>query len=230
MHATCPTCRHEIAIGSTDHGAVLLCPLCETRVPVQRPRQFTQAARPQRPRERWLGQILFVFGTISLVAFAVCGLAGYALYDHVAEPDFVPYTSREGRFTLEFPGKPYRATPMGFPAVILERAVPDETYMILWVDLPAERMQAGAEAILDEACSGASEFNASVAQEISRRTIVSSGHSGREMVFQVAGSQGKGMMRVVLAGSRLYLLFVGGEFIQTDTVRARLFFESLTIK
>jgi hypothetical protein len=229
MPATCPTCLHEFDLGSADCGSVLACPLCEGHVAVRRPREYAVAVKPVRPQERWLRQILLVFGTIALVVFAICGGAGYALYDHVAEPDFVPYASAEGRFRLEFPGKPYRANPLGIEAVILERSVPDEAYMILWVDLPEERMAAGAEAILDETCAGASQFNAAVAEEISRGPIRCGRWPGREMVFHVRGEQGKGMMRAVLARSRMYLLFAGGSFIQTDTARAKQFFESLSI-
>lgn len=233
MTAKCPTCYHCIPIHDADHGSWLLCPQCEGRVPVKRSWQFTRQAPPQRPRERWLGQILAVIGGFGFLLLGCSGLIGYAFYDHVTEPDFITYTSTDGHFRLDFPGKPYRAKPttgsVSLDAVILERTVPDEAYMIGWVDLPKERMAHGADAILDEACNGASQYNAAMAEELSRITIACSGYPGRETVFSMKGKPGKGLMRVVLTRQRLFLLFVAGNFIQTDTTRARHFFDSFKI-
>jgi hypothetical protein len=107
-----------------------------------------------------------------------------------------------------------------------ERSVPNDTYVIAWIDLPPERLALGADFLLNEACSGASSYNPMVAKEMSRTMMTFNGYPACEMVCAVHGSQGKGIFRAVIVEKRAFLLFVGGGFIQADSERARHFLDS----
>jgi hypothetical protein len=203
---------------------VKLPPVVSKPLPIEEP-------RPYRLVVKSLG---FTAGLFFML-FGICGLAGYVVYDHLAEPEFTLYTDEEGRFSIEFPTrKPSRIEPMAwtadgpvsFPAVMYERSIPNDAYIIAWIDLPPERLALGADFLLNEACSGASTYNPLVAKEMSRTMMTCDGHPACEMVCAVHGSQGKGIMRAVIVGKRCYLLFVGGGFIQADSERARHFLDS----
>ena len=190
--------------------------------------------KPKRHRNLWT-RFGLALGFSLCVLFVLCGGAFYIVYDYVADPEFVVHDDTTGRFRIEFPGKPWRANPVSwghggltsFPMVAYERTWPDETYAIAWRDLDDEEMQFGAEANLNMVIDGATSFNPILKEVIRRESLTVCGHPAVDVVMAVHYSQGKGFLRAVLAGKRLYVLSVGGAWIQDDSERARHFLNSL---
>src|SRR5262245_55614170 len=239
MTVSCPTCRERIDSTDAFYGDTIICPACEGLVPVRPMPSAEVRTAPPRRRTNWFPAVsaVGIISGILLFMFGCCGLFSYAVYDHVTEPDFKSFTDKEGRFSIEFPGKPFRTRPttftqvgpISFDCVMLEKALPDEAYVVVWMDLPPERLGVGADVILNDAATGASMYNPAIVSEVSRTRMTCCGCPCYEVVCAVKQSQGKGIFRVLLSGKRMYMVFVGGGFIQPDSTRARYFLDSLDV-
>ncbi|CAN5553983.1 hypothetical protein BH11PLA2_BH11PLA2_05740 [soil metagenome] len=184
-------------------------------------------------RKLWTRFIGISVGLL-LMFTGLCGGAVYLVYENVSEPEFAVHDGAVGRFTVEFPGKPWRANPVSwghggitsFPMVAFERTWPDETYAIAWRDLDEDELQFGPGVILNSVIDGSTSFNPILKEVLRREELTVHGHPAVEVVLAVHYSQGKGYLRAVLAGKRLYVLSVGGAWIQDDSVRAKYFLNS----
>jgi hypothetical protein len=194
------------------------------------------AKSPLKPRGTTQMWPRFAAGLIGvcIVITLVCGGVGFAFHDHITEPDFHRYDSKDGRFAVDLPGRVYTARPMtwgpngitSFPMVGVERAWPDEHYLVAWMEIPKEQLALGEGLIMDEAINSAANVDGMV-KAVERTGAINVGHrEGREAILTTSHLGGKAILRVAVAHGRLYIIFVGGGFIQPDSTRARRFLDS----
>ena len=130
------------------------------------------------------------------------------------------YTSPEGRYRVQFPGKPKITeqtvpTPVG-PIITKVASTKDWSRterMVMYADFPGGLIHTGnKDRMLDGACQGmATEANLVI---LSKTPIAMNGHPGREVSFETQEGHRAGKMtgraRIYLVGDRLYQVFIAG--------------------
>jgi hypothetical protein len=140
---------------------------------------------------------------------------GLGLADDVKVQDF---TSKEGKFSVAFPGKPKEATKeadsaagkLTFTRFTYEDG--DTGLLVIYCDYPPQlRKQKGAEKILDDARDGCVEKAKGKLADENKRTIGKEKEPGRELLIQLP-DEGKPYFRsrMYLVGDRLYQVIVVG--------------------
>jgi hypothetical protein len=144
-----------------------------------------------------------------------------------AEPQWVPFKSQEGRFSVDMPGTPQSQQRLqGDIVVKIVQVVEGRAgaFSLSYNDLP-EVGPAGATLaqVLDQVGTMGKEVGA-------RTQIRVQGHPGLETEFEIQG--GHAWYRTVLVGKRLYQMnvFAQGPTKSSYAPRARRFFDSFQIQ
>ena len=128
------------------------------------------------------------------------------------------FTSKEGKFSVAFPGKPKEATKdadsaagkLSFTRFTYEDG--DTGLLVIYCDYPPKlRKEKGAEKILDDARDGCVEKAKGKLTDEKKRTIGKDKEPGRELLIQLP-DEGKPYFRsrMYLVGDRLYQVIVVG--------------------
>jgi hypothetical protein len=146
---------------------------------------------------------------------------------------WVPFSSPEGRFAVEFPTPPVRAespveTPAG-PATMHTHTAkgPSAAYVVAWADYPPEALQADLEQMFDQTRAG---LVANLRGElVSEEKLEIQGRPGRALTLRVGGAGTVLEARLVLVDERLYQVAVVNSEGHADTPEAQRFFRSFEI-
>jgi hypothetical protein len=138
------------------------------------------------------------------------------------------YTSDEGRYSVELPGRPKtrtetKPTPLG-PIVVkftYAEATPESVFMVNHCDLPVARATDDPRAIFDDGCAEA--MASSQGKQQSSKDVTFEGFPGREVIFNGTqrGRSFRCHTRLLLVGRRLYqTMWIGsGEEPAADVER-----------
>lgn len=236
---TCPHCREHLDIPAEFRGRPVRCGNCQTvftpttdDVPVV----TRSSSRPAVPRARHVdddeydrpprrqsnaGVVLLVAVTLFAVG-GCCGgisLIGY----HETNPEFVTYASPEGKFKVDFPAEKPSKSSITNPLddklegemVTAERVYGEERYTVKSYPLhPAGEKLTPEQALKQVADAEVGLLDAK--PEVKRDARDDLKHGGFPAVDVMTGSGNgftgrQGMVRVILAGKRVYVLSVTGQ-------------------
>jgi LSD1 subclass zinc finger protein len=189
-----------------------------------------------RPRRRKRGSNtwvwLLVLGVFGLCVLPCGGLIVFGIaLDH---PSFQPYDSAKGRFTAEFPGKPaetQQAAETGGirHAVEYRRSLPEETYFVHYLDLPAQPTGDKAiDKVLQDACDRTVRILPGSSEE-SRSPTTADGYPAMDLHVEHPGGTST-FVRFVLAGRRLYSVGITGAGLAAESQRLQHFQAAFKIK
>jgi hypothetical protein len=201
----------------------------DDRPPRRRPRRRRPAPRPAgRGPLFW---VLMVFLGLTLVGVSCCGGLLW-----VARPQWRTYESAAGGFKCELPAAPRTdmariAGVPNDPDVKIEGTIlwgKLEEYSVVYAEIdPGKRQTTTDEALIDEAVTEAINDTPGTRKE-SERAVTVSGFPGKEVVFYHP-DDGRALMRVVVADTRIYIVVAGGRFASADEPRVRRFINSFEI-
>jgi hypothetical protein len=168
--------------------------------------------------------------TLLLGAFGCCGLAALVLPD----PEWQTHDSQQGGFRVELPGEPrkdverrFREQGLRLPGMKVEGThlwTRAENYAIAYRDLPDGPRQTDDQILDDEIKRVLGEPR----QARPADPIDVGGFPGREFEYRAkGGAVYRG--RVILAGTRVYVLLAGGRFTEPDDENVRRFLESFEV-
>jgi hypothetical protein len=148
-------------------------------------------------------------------------------------PDFKPFTSKEGRFIISFPGRPDESTstvksPIGDMVLHVVKLTLNnnrEVYSVVYNDYPAEAIKStDPERIFDEAQQGGLDESHG---KLVKKTDISKTDKApatRDLEIEIQGMTN--YFRMILVGNRLYVIMVVPSAVQGAADRARAFLDS----
>ncbi len=166
-----------------------------------------------------------------LIVFGVA--AGAALTLRAAESEPKPFTSKDGRFTISFPGKPETSssalkTPDGeMDLHVFKFARKDkELYTVVYSDYPPEKLnQTDPERRLDAARDGG--LDATHGKLVKETKIKGEGFTGRDIEIELQGATR--LYRMILVRNRLYVIMAIPDSSKTGTAEAKKFLDSFKV-
>ncbi len=255
----CPSCQSGLRVDEGTVGQVVRCGSClaTVRVPEVPPEPQWEAPparsraeplsapgeRPRRPLRRRpappvkkgrsaLFWVLLVFLVLAILGAASCGGLVWML-----QPKWQTHHSATGGFKVELPGPPRSdmrdlAKMNQDPDFQVEGTVlvfQGEGYGIMYREIePAIRRAHSDERLMDEIVKGIERDHPDISVLRSSPTVVS-GFPARELVLSHP-VEGYSLWRVVVADTRLYLVFAGGRNAKVETnPRIRRFLDSFEI-
>ena len=143
--------------------------------------------------------------TLALLAAAFLAIPGRAADDE-------KYTSKDGKFAIQFPAgtKPKTETKKAGDLDLHGASVfdADKIYIVLYIDLPDAVKALPAKTVLDGVVQGAVKDGGGKLESSKDITYGKDKFPGREVVVDKDGNKVKS--RFVLAGQRVYAVLVGG--------------------
>ena len=247
---TCPNCRDQLDVPSEFRGRSVKCATCQTvfavpespsaEAPVARPSRAAPQLRPRdpddgdrRPAKRGNGIVWFLlFGTLLICGGLGlgCGLLSYTVYN----PPMTPHKSEDGKFQIEFPADPQPFTQTGEKGAVVKgmearRDLGEMRFFVKYYDAPkpAKTKDGDADAALEALVK--TEVAGLAAGGIVQRQITT--HAGFP-ALDVQLEQGSQLMkrvtvlRVILAGPRVYVLGAQGQNMMPQIWYVQRFFLS----
>lgn len=134
------------------------------------------------------------------------------------QPDWSEFTSEEGRFSIQMPGKPTeKKSPVGgVEAHSFSGNTKNEAVEVVYADFPAdiELTPGEIESLFDESIS--QRIRASGATVLSTEKITLQNYPGREVKVKPSSGRGSSRIRMYIVRGRLYTLEY---LIATDDIR-----------
>ncbi len=232
MPVTCPTCGETLDIPAEVAGGAVRCGACRTvftpsgdgpAVPVV-------DADPDPPRRSTFGVWALAVLTFAVTAPMVAGCLWFTVA--LAFPEFETAADPDGRFTAAFPGEAIpvsRNAADGTPVRGLElnRDLPPEKYFVLYTDLDADvgKTQKAQDAAVDRAIDRMVRDGMLAESQVSQRQATThDGYPATDAILQDPDRTGEqGIVRLILAGKRVYAIGVAGPVNPHDP-RVREFF------
>jgi len=145
------------------------------------------------------------------------------------------YTTREGKFTIEFPGRPWVtsqsvATPSGMVTAYDYRVVQllhGATYEVGYMVANAAVLEMMGGGQIGNICDSA--VNRMGGTVIEQQDLTGAGYTGREVKFKAPGYT-QARLRVFLAGDRIYTLMVSPVPKRDGEARVGRFFNSFHLQ
>ena len=163
---------------------------------------------------------------LTALALMVCA----ALTASAADDD--KYKSKEGKFTIQFPAKSKVTTDtkeaggdVNMNFAIVEAG--GNAFIAMYMDLPAAARDIPAKTILDGAEKGSVAQSGGKIASSKEITFGKSKFPGREVVVDKEGNKVK--TRIILAGTRMYVIAVGGMKDFATTKEGTKFLDSFEI-
>lgn len=174
------------------------------------------------------GQIMRSFlATISFL------FAGFACQSWAADnSDFKPFPSKEGKYTVSFPGKPDVSTSKvktasGDIEMHVAQAVRGknrEPYTVTYNDVPDEVLKGGADKIFDSAQEGGLAITQGKLLKKTDIAKTDKNPPSRDLEVDIRGTTA--YYRMLLVGNRLYVIMAYPDGSTGSAERAKLFLES----
>ena len=246
---TCPNCRDQLDVPTEFRGRPVKCATCQTVFevpsgpgsdpPVAR---ASRAPRPRdpdydaRPRKRGNGIVWFLlFGTLVVCGGMAAGCAGFCYWMY--NPPMTLHKSEEGKFQVEFLAEPQPFTQTGDKGAVVKglearRETNETRFFVKYFDTP-KRIK-GKEDDVDAALEdlAKAEVAGLAAGGVSQRQITT--HAGFPAI-DVLLEQGSQFMkrvtvlRIVMAGPRIYVLGVQGQNLMPQIWYVQRFFLSFQV-
>jgi hypothetical protein len=172
-------------------------------------------------------------------AIAVCPLVAilFVLEARAGDtPEFKPFSSKEGRFTISFPGTPEQSTstlksPIGdmvLQVFKVARNNDKEAYTLIYYDYPPEAIKStDPEKIFDAAQQGGLDATHGKVIKKTDITKTDKAPASRDLEIEIQGTTT--YARMILVGNRLYVIMVVPPATQGAADRARSFLDSFKL-
>jgi hypothetical protein len=146
--------------------------------------------------------------------------------------DAKPYISKDGKFSVAFPGKPDATTntvktPDGDMDVHVFRLTGKDkgVYSVVYTDYPADKVKgANPEKLLDQARDGGGDATRAKVKETKPKGL---DYPARDLEVEIAGATS--FSRLVLAKTRLYVVMAAPDGSKASTDAAKKFIESFKV-
>ncbi len=149
-------------------------------------------------------------------------------------PDFKPFASKEGKFAVSMPGKPETSSSMvKTPTAEMELhsirgSRGKELYLVTYNDFPAEIMKAGdPEKLLDSARDGGVETTHGKVTKETKIAKTDKTPASRDLEIEIQGTTA--YYRMILVGSRLYVIMAYPDGSKGSPERAKQFLDSFKV-
>lgn len=151
-------------------------------------------------------------------------------------PGWAEFADPNGQFNVRVPRPPTGPTkqlwalPNGdqAEATMFTVEIGGGLYAVAYLTVPGREAGAPADPVLDEALGGQTGW-AKGGVVKSRANITHQGFPGRQAVLDYPGVKGSTILRVILAGNRMFWVLAKGDNFKADTPKVRGFFDSLKI-
>ena len=230
---TCPKCRDQLDVPVEFRGQPVKCATCQAvftvphaasaEPPVARSARPGSRGRPhdhhegdERPAKRSNGTVWFLlFGTALVCGAIAAGCAGVALWAY--NPTMELHKSDEGKFQIEFPAPPQPFSEGGDKGTTVKGVearleMNDSRFFVKYFD--RSKKQAGQEPEATLADVAKAEIAALAGGvEAGRSVTTHAGHPALDVQIEQGSQFAKRVtiLRVVLAGSRIYVLGTQGQ-------------------
>ena len=252
----CPSCQSGLRVTADTAGKVVRCGSCLATVrvpdvppepprnakpvhptadPIDRPlRRRRRLPPPQKTGRSALFWILLVLAVLAVIGLGVCG--GLIV---MLQPKWQTHESPEGGFKVELPGKPrtdmrelakmQNDPDFKFQVEGTVLVFQGEGFGVMYTEIdPQLRRMWNDDRLMDEIVKGIRRDQGDVKIE-STKPLTVSGFPARELVLSHP-EEGKSVWRIVVADTRLYLVFAGGRnVIPENNERIRRFIDSFQI-
>ena len=231
----CPKCRELLDVPDDFLGREVRCASCQQiftatanaapgdGVPVARPArkpsrspEYGDDDRPIRSRKKSGNRLVLwlLLGGAGLSMCACCG--GMAVFvGKMMSPDFVPYTSPDGRFSTVFPSDTFQSkrntgrAAESAQSIESTRTLFQETYFVYFVDLTDADRKKPAEKVAEEFANGLIAMSQNGREHNARNKIAFQGHDAIDL--SIALTDGKfTIARVIVTKDRAYVVGVTG--------------------
>jgi DNA-directed RNA polymerase subunit M/transcription elongation factor TFIIS len=151
-------------------------------------------------------------------------------------PGWVEFADPNGQFKVRMPRNPAAPTKQqwavpngdGVEATIYTVEIGGGQYAVAQLTMPGLAAAASADPVLDESIDGGvGWFKGAVIK--SRTKITHQGFPGRQAVLEYPEVKGSTVLRVILAGNRMFWVVAKGDNFAADTPKVRGFLDSLKI-
>ncbi|MBO0699227.1 MAG: hypothetical protein J2P46_12595 [Zavarzinella sp.] len=151
-------------------------------------------------------------------------------------PGWLEFSDPNGQFKVRLPRKPAEPTKQQWPlpngdqaeATIYTVEIGGGVWAVAHMVVPGREPGAPADPVLDEVIGGGMPWTKGAAVK-GRINITHQKFPGRQLVLEYPGVKGTTILRVILAGNRMFWVLARGENFAADTPKVRGFFESLKI-
>jgi len=151
-------------------------------------------------------------------------------------PGWLEFADPNGQFKVRMPRKPADPTKQqwAFPngdqaeATIYTMEIGGAVWAVAHLTVPGREPGAPADPVLDEAIGGGMPWTKGAVVK-SRTNITHQGFPGRQAVLEYPGVKGTTVLRVILAGKRMFWVVARGDNFAADTPKVRGFLDSLKI-
>lgn len=153
-----------------------------------------------------------------------------------ALPGWMQFSDPNGQFKVRMPRIPAAPAKQHWPvtngdpaeATIYTVEIGGGTYSMASLTVPGRDAKASADPLLDDAIGGGMGWFKGATIK-SRSNVTHQTFSGRQAVLEYPGVKGTSVVRVIVAGSRMYWLMAKGDNFSDETPKVRAFFDSLKI-
>lgn len=251
----CPSCQSALRVGADTVGHVVRCGSCLATVRVpdvppepppprnpepSRPPQEPVENRPVRrrsPPPKKTGRSPLFWILLGLIVLALIGAATCGGLVFMMQPKWQTHESPQGGFKVDLPGHPRpdmrdvakmnNNADFQIEGTIL--ALQGEGYGVMYRDIePQLRRTHSDEKLMDEIVKGIQKDDPKIAV-IRTTPMIVSGFPAREMVLSHP-DEGRSIWRIVVADTRLYLVFAGGPKSNPEhNPRVRRFLDSFEV-
>jgi LSD1 subclass zinc finger protein len=224
---TCPNCRDVLDVPTEFRGRSVKCGTCQTVFPVPEPTLsitelptarrdrplFVNEHRSQKQSNRVVWFLLLATALVLGGLFVACG----GLMVWMNNPTMTVHNSEEGKFQVEFPSEPQPIAQAGEHGVIVKgleakRKLAEGRYFVKYYDLSKKQLAGDPETILNDALK-TEIAGLAAGNEIQRQMTKHAGfpaidvelHQGSEFMQRIT------VLRIILAGSRVYILGTQGQ-------------------
>ncbi len=224
---TCPNCRDVLDVPTEFRGRSVKCGTCQTVFPVPEPMASISklpTARRDRPpvlneprfRKQSNRVVWFLLLATALLLGGLCvACGGFIVW--MNNPTMTVHKSEEGKFQVEFPSEPQPFAQAGEQGAVVKgleakRKLADGRYFVKYYDLTKNQLAGDPEAILTDALR-VEIAGLAAGNEVQRQTTTHAGfpaidvelHQGSQLMQRIT------VLRIILAGSRVYILGTQGQ-------------------
>jgi hypothetical protein len=224
MIVFCPSCGSRISVEPASPGGEVTCPRCRSKFSTGGLKPADNAPPPRRFKAKKAGGGKLAGVLIGLIVLLVLGGGAAGLYyggvfgrhaagtakSPAAPPVWQPFTSVDGRFTVELPGTPERehVKAPGRSGKILATTYTVETSMATYtVAIQDFEGKQTPEQLIDQSRADLSAGKSG--KLVSEKDVTAGDTKGKAFVADVP-NRGKAYIRFFVAGKRLYKLMAVG--------------------